>query len=156
MIFKSKNTKETQKLAADLARKIVKSKPQRHARVFALEGELGAGKTTFVQGFAKALKIKQGITSPTFVLLKKYALVKSKTYNLKPKTYLYHVDAFRLRDWRDLTPLGIKEIFADPANIVLIEWAERVKPLLPKKRIWIHIDHLDKNSRRIKITWPKN
>ena len=148
MVFKTKSAEETKKVAADLARKIIKAKPQRQACVIALEGELGAGKTTFIQGFAKALKIKQKITSPTFVLIKSYKLP-AITYKL-----LYHIDAFRLKDWHDLVSLGIKEIFANPQNIILIEWAERVKSILPKKRINIHIDHISKNERKISITNP--
>ncbi len=146
MISKTKSAKETQKIAADLARKVVKSKPQKHARVLALEGELGAGKTTFIQGFAKALKIKQRITSPTFVLMRSYKL---QAINYKS---LVHIDAFRLKDWHDLVSLGIKDIFANPGNIILIEWAERVQPILPKKHTRIHIDHLEKNTRKITIT----
>ncbi len=146
MIFKTKSAKETQKTAANLAQKTVNSKPFKHAHVFALEGELGAGKTTFVQGFAKALKIKQKITSPTFVLMRQHKL---EIGNWK---LLIHVDAFRLRDWRDLVSLGIKDILADPENIILIEWAERVRPILPKKHTKIHIDHLDKTTRQISIT----
>ncbi len=145
MILKTKSAKETQKIAADLARKVVKSKPQKHACVIALEGELGAGKTTFIQGFARALKIKQKITSPTFVLIKRYRL-SAISHKL-----LYHIDAFRLKDWHDLISLGIKDVLADPGNIVLIEWAERVKPILPTRCTWVHIDHLDKNSRKITI-----
>ena len=148
MVFKTKSAKETKKVAADLARKIIKMKPQMQACIIALEGELGAGKTTFIQGFAKALKIKQKITSPTFVLIKSYKL-SATTYKL-----LYHIDAFRLKDWHDLSSLGIKEIFANPQNIILIEWAERVKSILPKKRINIHIDHISKNERKISITKP--
>ncbi len=146
MIFKTRGAKETQKLAANLAQKTANSKPLKHARIFALEGELGAGKTTFIQGFAKALKIRQRITSPTFVLMRHYKL---KTINWK---LLVHIDAFRLRDWHDLASLGVKDIFADPGNIILIEWAERVRPILPQKRIKIHIDHLGNNTRKITIT----
>jgi len=107
---------------------------------------LGAGKTTFIQGFAKAVKIRQRITSPTFVLMRHYKL---KTINWK---LLVHIDAFRLRDWHDLASLGVKDIFADPGNIILIEWAERVRPILPQKRIKNHIDHLGNNTRKITIT----
>jgi len=174
MIFKTKSAKETQKLAADLAQKTVNSKPLKHARVFALEGELGAGKTTFIQGFAKALKIKQKITSPTFVLMRYYKLLTThpeKASGVKPRgghatlrgprgftgySLLFHIDAFRLKDWHDLDSLGIKDIFADPGNIILIEWAERVRPILPKKHMKIHIDHLGKNTRKITITSVNN
>lgn len=146
MIFKTKGSKETKKIAADLARKVVKSKPQKHACVFALEGELGAGKTTFIQGFAKALKIKQKITSPTFVLMRHYKL------GIGGWELLIHIDAFRLKDWHDLASLGIKDIFADLGNIILIEWAERVQPILPRDCIKIHIDHIGKNERKISIS----
>ncbi len=146
VILKTKSAGETQKIAADLAQKISKSKPQKHARVFALEGELGAGKTTFIQGFARALKIKQRLTSPTFVLMRHYKL-QTTNYSL-----LFHIDAFRLKDWHDLASLGIKDVFADPGNIILIEWAERVRPILPKKHTKIHIDHIDKTTRQISIT----
>lgn len=146
MILTTKGAKETQKIAANLARKVVKLKPLKHARIFALEGELGAGKTTFIQGFAKALKIKQRVTSPTFVLMRYYKLLTTH-YSL-----LFHIDAFRLKDWHDLVSLGIKDVFASPGNIILIEWAERVRPILPKKRTKIHIDHLNQTTRRISIT----
>ena len=146
MVYKTKSAKETQKIAATLALKIINSKPLKHAQILAFEGELGAGKTTFIQGFARALKIKQKITSPTFVLMKSYSLLTTH-YSL-----LFHIDAFRLKDWHDLASLGIKDIFADPGNIVLIEWAERVRPILPQKRTKIHIDHLGKNTRKITIT----
>jgi len=146
MIFKSESAKKTRKIAASLALETIDSKPLKHARIFALEGELGAGKTTFVQGFVKALRIKQKIASPTFVLIKNYPL-HTTAYKL-----LYHIDAFRLRDWHGLASLGIRDVFADPQNLVLIEWAERVKLVLPKKRVWIHIDHMYKNDRKITIT----
>lgn len=146
MVFKTKSAKETQKLAADLARKIVRLKPSKYTRVLALEGELGAGKTTFIQGFAKALKVKQKITSPTFVLIRGYKL------QVTGYGFLYHIDAFRLEDWHGLASLGIKDIFTEPGNIVLIEWAERVRPILPQKLIKIHIDHLGKNTRKITVT----
>lgn len=133
-------------MASNLARKIIRTKPQKHACILALEGELGAGKTTFIQGFARALKIRQKITSPTFVLIKSYKL---KTANYK---LLYHIDAFRLKDWRELASLGIKEMFVIPENIILIEWAERVSPILSRKHTKIHIDHLGKNTRKITIT----
>ncbi len=159
MIFKTKSAKKTQKTAANLAQKTVNSKPFKHAHVFALEGELGAGKTTFVQGFAKALKIKQKITSPTFVLMRHYKLGignpdarSGSRLGCRGWKLLVHIDAFRLKDWHDLVSLGIKDIFADPENIVLIEWAERVQSILPKKHTKIHIDHLGKNTRKITIT----
>ena|SRR3989344_3585821 len=145
MVYKSNSVKKTQKIATNIALKIFKSKPRRHAIIVALEGELGAGKTTFVKGFARALGVKSHITSPTFVILKGYRL------QVAGYRFLYHIDTYRLKDHRDLIPLGVKEIIADPKNIILIEWSDRVKKILPKKYIKVHIDHLDKNSRKITI-----
>ena len=145
MKFRSNSVKQTQKIAGNLAKKIIKIGLQRRAKIFALEGELGAGKTTFVKGFANALSIKAHVTSPTFVLLKNYKL---QTTNYK---LLFHIDAYRLRNHRDLIPLGIKEIMADPRNIILIEWSDRVKKILPGKYVKVHIDHIDGNTRKIEI-----
>ena len=146
MIYKTKSLKETRKIASALAKKVLKSGPQKHAVVIALEGELGAGKTVFVKSFAKALGIKTHITSPTFVLMKHYP-VKKPGFKL-----LVHIDAYRLNNHRDLIPLGVKEMMLNPENIILIEWSERVKQILPAKCFTVHIDHLDKNSRKISIT----
>ena len=112
-----------------------------HAIVFALEGELGAGKTTFVQKFAKACGITEPVLSPTFVILKKYG-------------NLIHIDAYRITG-KDLLAFGIEEIFKNPKNIVMIEWADRVRDILPKDRITIKFDHVDANTRKIQITSTK-
>ena len=144
----SNSAKETREAAADLAKKIIKSKPGKHAVVAALEGELGAGKTTFAQGFARALGIKSRITSPTFVLIKDY-----KLWTMGHR-HLIHIDAYRLKGYKDLENLEVKEMIADPKNIILIEWSDRVKEVLPKNYIKIHIDHIDKNTRKIRLQIP--
>jgi len=136
----SKNTKETQKVAGDLAYKVIAS---RNPVVIALEGELGAGKTTFVKGFAKALGIKAKIKSPTFTLMKQY--------QIKPAS-LYHIDCYRIRDHRDLVTLDLKSIFKSPNSVILIEWPERIGKILPKKLIRVHIDHINHNKRKITIS----
>ena len=141
MIQVTKSPKETEKLAGFLLAKITKNKSKK-ALVVALEGELGAGKTTFTKGLAKSLGIKTKIKSPTFNLIKNYS-VNSKI--------LYHIDCYRLKNYRDLLPLGIKEIISNPQNIVIIEWSDRVREILPKKYIKIHIDHMNKNTRKITI-----
>jgi len=140
----SKSPKETQELAKDLMKKL-KNLTYKNAVVVALEGELGAGKTTFVQGMAKALKIKARVKSPTFSLMKSYKL-KTESYKL-----LFHIDCYRLRDHKDLELLGITDILNNPENLVLIEWADRVKEILPKKHITIHIDHISEKERKISI-----
>lgn len=151
MIYLSKSPKDTEKLAGFFVKKYFKinlSASGKKALVVALEGELGAGKTVFVKGVARALGIKAKIKSPTFTLIKKYPIPNKP----KPKSYLYHLDCYRLKDHHDLAVLGIKEILNDPKNLVLIEWSDRVKKILPKKHIKIHIDHIDKNTRKICVS----
>lgn len=140
MILESNSPKETQKIAIDLAQKIIKTKK---GAVITLEGELGAGKTTFTQGFADALGIKDKIKSPTFVLMKKYSI---GIFNF------YHIDCYRVKDEKDLKILELNEILNMSHNIVLIEWPERVSKIIPKNHITVHIDHVSENERKITIT----
>ncbi|OHB17263.1 MAG: tRNA (adenosine(37)-N6)-threonylcarbamoyltransferase complex ATPase subunit type 1 TsaE [Parcubacteria group bacterium RIFCSPHIGHO2_01_FULL_40_30] len=137
----TESPKETEKFAAQLAKKLINKKNNK-ALVLALEGELGGGKTTFIKGFSKALKVIEKVLSPTFVLIHKHHLKSGD---------LYHIDAYRLKSEKDLLKLGIKEIFNNPKNIVLIEWADRVKKIIPKTAIWIRFEHLEKNRRKITI-----
>jgi len=141
MIFVTNNPKETEKLAGFLLKKINNSVLKK-ATVIALEGELGAGKTVLVRGLAKALGIKANIKSPTFNLI--------KYYKAKVKV-LYHLDCYRLNNHKDLEVLGIKEILKNPLNIVVIEWAERVRKILPRKHLKVHIDHIAERERKISI-----
>ena|SRR3989338_3951750 len=165
LVIISKSGKETRKIAGELALKIMKSptsppsmhkamegqKKLRRASVITLEGELGAGKTTFAKGFAKALGVKVKVKSPTFVLMKKYNLeTRGKRQGARVK-YLCHLDCYRARDHRDLATLDLKSLFKSPENIILIEWPERVSKILPKKLIRVHIDHLNKKERKIQI-----
>jgi len=145
MKYITKSPKETQKLGHFLFNKISLT-TEKNALVVALEGELGAGKTTLVQGLAKILGIKAKIKSPTFTLMKKYKIPK-----LKKSRFLYHLDCYRLRDHRDLLTLGIKDILNNKENVILIEWPERIKKILPKNHIKIRMDHIDKNTRKITI-----
>ncbi len=119
---------------------------EKNALVMALEGELGAGKTTLTQGLAKILGIKAKVKSPTFTLIKKY-----KIPRLKKSRFLYHLDCYRLRDHRDLLALGIKDILNNKENVILIEWPERIRKILPKNHIKIHMDHVNKHTRKITI-----
>ncbi|MEX1063895.1 MAG: tRNA (adenosine(37)-N6)-threonylcarbamoyltransferase complex ATPase subunit type 1 TsaE [Candidatus Paceibacterota bacterium] len=150
MTATTKSAKETGKLASKIARKLIGSEQSSKAQVIALEGELGAGKTTFVKAFLAEFGVKDKVTSPTFVLLKKY----SAKANSKFRS-LIHVDAYRLRDHRELESIGLKDMMSDPRNILLIEWAERVEPILPKNIINIHIDHIEKDERKIHVTGIK-
>ncbi len=141
----TKGPEETKKLGHFLFKQI-SLEGRKNALVFALEGELGAGKTTLVQGLAKILGITSKIKSPTFTLMKRYKISKSKN-----SRYLYHLDCYRLKNHKDLLLFGIKDILKDKENVVLIEWPENVKKLLPKKHIKISLEHVDKNTRKITI-----
>lgn len=130
----TKGFKETKKVGEFLAQEIINRKT---ALVIGLEGELGSGKTTFIQGMAKGLRIKERITSPTFVIMKKYG-------------WFYHIDCYRLNSPQDLLDLGFKEIISQP-NVVVIEWAEKIKKILPQDTFWIKFEYLDKDKREITL-----
>ncbi|KKU77341.1 MAG: tRNA (adenosine(37)-N6)-threonylcarbamoyltransferase complex ATPase subunit type 1 TsaE [Candidatus Harrisonbacteria bacterium RIFOXYA1_FULL_48_8] len=138
----STNPRQTRELAAGLVKKILASPPHRkHARVLALVGDLGAGKTTFVQGFAKALGIKNRMVSPTFLIFRKYGTsIRQPADNFQFR-YFYHVDVYRIQKSSELNALGFKKILSDPQNIVLIEWADKIKRILPKDTIWVRLEH---------------
>ena len=119
----------------------------------ALFGDLGSGKTTFVQGLAKGLGIKRRIISPSFILVRRYKLP-----NLK---FFYHVDLYRMESANDIKSLGLEEILNNSQNIVAIEWAEKLNDL-PEKRIDMYFEYLegDKQSLRSdelkrKVIWSK-
>ena len=139
---------ETKKFAGLLAEQLFKKKSRRRgALVLALTGDLGSGKTTFVQGFLRDLGIRGRITSPTFVLIKKYKL---KCSRLHASCFMtaYHIDCYRIKKPSELLKLGLKEILENPQNIVLIEWAEKIRRALPKNAIWIKIFYGPKKEER--------
>lgn len=136
------STGETQKVASDLA-KILHG-----GEVVALHGDLGSGKTTFVQGLAKGLGIKGQIISPTFIIVRTYKLDKTRLNDLN---HFYHIDLYRIEHESGIVGLGIEEIVNDSENIVAIEWAERMGSLLPEKRIDIAFEYVDEGKRKITI-----
>jgi len=127
----SKTEKDTDQLASKLASQL------KGGEVIALVGDLGAGKTRFVKGLAKAYNIKKNITSPTFVLMKVYPV----SHNPFSISQLVHVDAYRLEEPQELFYLGIEEYLNKPDTIVVIEWADKIKKYLNKfkKLKWITI-----------------
>lgn len=141
--YVSKSINETQKIASDLLDKKIKKGAA--PLVFALSGELGAGKTVFAKAIAKSLGIEEPVNSPTFILMHPYEIDRNGF------KIFYHIDAYRIDSADDLIPLGIKEILSDSNNIVLIEWSERVEKIIPKNSIRIHIEHIDENTREITI-----
>lgn len=135
--YLTSSEQETKKLARKFA-KIFQT------GIIALIGELGSGKTTFVQGFAKGLGIKEKIISPTFVLIRQHKIPKTKKV-------LYHIDLYRLEK-NYSQELGLEEIINDPKNIVVIEWAEKIEKNLLDKTIKINIEKKQGNTRLITIS----
>ncbi len=140
------STEKTKKLGEKLAKEILKRKLQKKAVIIGLQGNLGSGKTTFVQGFAKGLGIKEKILSPTFVIMKRFSLTNSKFKNF------YHIDCYRLKDERDILKLNFKKIISDPKNIVAIEWPERIKKALPKNCIKIKFKFVNQTIRELVLS----
>jgi len=110
--------------------------------VLAFEGSLGAGKTTFIQGLAEGIGIKNKIVSPTFILMRSY-------------NNFYHLDLYRLEGEveKEVRNLGLFDIWENPKNIVAIEWAEKIKNIMPAKTIWIKFKNIDNERRSIDITY---
>lgn len=147
MKITTRSAKETKKTASLLAEAILESETKEPV-VIGLVGDLGSGKTTFIQGFARGLKIKKRLTSPTFLIIKQCKLPNQKSRIMKYET-LYHIDAYRLKSPRELSTLGFKKIVSDPKNIVVIEWADRIRRILPKQMVWINFKHGKKESERV-------
>ena len=141
----TKSVKETQDLGQHLAQNILASSPMQHAVVLALQGDLGAGKTTFLQGFAKGLGIKEIVNSPTFVIMKRFALKNTPFKNF------YHLDLYRLNTPEEILTLDFEKIISNPENIVAIEWPEKLATMLPKHVIKITFGHLEEGKRHIAI-----
>jgi tRNA threonylcarbamoyladenosine biosynthesis protein TsaE len=133
----SSSPQETQ----DLAARVLSELPAR--AVLALHGDLGSGKTCFVQGLARALGINRCVTSPTFTIVNQYRT------GSRP---LCHIDLYRLAPGKDLDMLGLDEQMDEP-GVTVIEWAERAQGLLPPGTIHIRFEVLPgEDSRRIQIS----
>lgn len=146
----TRSAQETRAIAEKLAKEIMKKKSGKRALVLALSGELGAGKTTFVQGFFKGLGIKTRATSPTFIIFRRHRIPSRADHKSKVMgyEYVYHMDAYRLSGSKDLSPLGFNEIIYNPENILLVEWAGNIKSSIPKRAPWITLEHGKKEGER--------
>lgn len=138
--FVTDNSRQTQKLGEMLAHEL------HGGEVICLTGDLGSGKTTFAQGMLKGLGVKGPYTSPTFVVMKHYKR-KTTTQNSKPEN-VYHLDAYRVVA-QDISDLGWKEIISNKNNIAIVEWAERIRRIIPKRAIWLKFEHREGDERKI-------
>jgi tRNA threonylcarbamoyladenosine biosynthesis protein TsaE len=139
----SKKPADFKLIAREFLESLIKNQKKTGALVVGLRGDLGAGKTTFVQAVARELGIKNKIASPTFVIMKKYAL---KGRNHK---FMFHLDAYRLKNEKELLYLGWEEVISDPEHLVFIEWPENVKKVMPKFAKFIDISHTKKERERV-------
>ena len=112
--------------------------------VVACVGELGAGKTCFLQGLARGLGVRSAVTSPTFVLVNEYV----------GRLRVYHLDAYRTDTLSELIDIGIEE-FMYGDGVTVIEWADKLLPLLPPSTITVTITGLGDEPRRIVIDAPE-
>lgn len=135
VIFSS-NISKTQQFARKLA-KIIKP-----GDVLAFYGNLGSGKTTFIQELAKAIGIKKRIISPTFIIVRSYLLGDGN---------FYHIDLYRISSDNDLSGIGIDQIIKDKNSIIAIEWADKLGSFLPQKRYDLIFENMGEDKRKISI-----
>lgn len=142
------SAEETKKLAEEFSQTL------RGGAVILLDGNLGSGKTTFTQGILEVLGAEKPYTSPTFVIMKEYKLPKSPLLTT-PYSLLtvFHIDTYRIES-KDLLDLGWKEILEDKSGIILLEWPDRVRDILPQSATTIHFEHARENARKITFAKP--
>ena len=119
----------------------------REGDILALSGELGSGKTCFTAGIARGLGVSESyqITSPTFTLINEYPA----------RCDLYHFDVYRLNGYSEFEDLGYEEYFSR-SGVVVIEWAEKIAPVLPVDTFFVSFEYVDENIRNIKIKGLKS
>ncbi|MDD5551542.1 MAG: tRNA (adenosine(37)-N6)-threonylcarbamoyltransferase complex ATPase subunit type 1 TsaE [Candidatus Pacebacteria bacterium] len=162
----SVSSKETQNIGRDLAENLLKKKLKSNATVISLEGDFGGGKTTFTKGFARGLNLKEKIKSPTFVIMRKYRIPinnKQQTTDIKRRNncrlkvenckfrYFFHLDCYRIQNPKEILALGWKDIVKFPENIVLVEWGDKIKKILPRGTIYIKFDFINDKKRKIRM-----
>ena len=131
----SKSVVDTENVGRDVAKNIAKG------RVISLRGSLGAGKTVFAKGFARALGINEAIVSPTFTLVQEY----------DGKMKMYHLDLYRLSGEDEFESMGGEDFLYPEDGVTLIEWSEKIEDMLPDDTIYVNITINDDLSRNIEI-----
>jgi tRNA threonylcarbamoyladenosine biosynthesis protein TsaE len=162
--FLARDGEESKKLGAQ---KNAANLKKEKAAIIILSGELGAGKTTFVQGFLKGAGIRGRAPSPTFVIMRHYRIpgaintkiklsskINAKKIAAHPFSRIIHMDAYRLqptatKNAAHLSALNFNEIISDPKNIVLIEWGERIKGAIPKGALRVQFRYDKKEGVRV-------
>lgn len=131
----TETAEDTRKVAEALAELLVPGD------VVSLTGDLGAGKTTFVQGAARGLGVSDQVASPTFVLVREY----------RGDVPVYHLDVYRLDRMQEVIDLGFEDLL-DPAGVVFVEWGDAILPLLPDEHLRVELRSQDGDARRLSFT----
>jgi len=158
MEFNIESEKELEKITDELQKSLFmkaalesRTGKEYGAIVIGLFGDLGSGKTTFTKYFAEQFGLKaKDVISPTFVIQKRFD-ISEEDESIHPFKNLYHLDVYRIEDPREIESIGWREITADPQNIILVEWADKIKNLLPEDTIKMFFKSTGENSRNIKI-----
>ena len=119
-------------------------------RVFAFNGNMGAGKTTFIKCLCEAMGTEDVVNSPTFAIVKVYEVEELKGENGKVKTEVYHFDCYRIKDLREAMDMGTEE-YLYSGNYCFIEWAEMIEPLLPDDLVTVEIEVLENGDRELRV-----
>ncbi|MDP1689300.1 MAG: tRNA (adenosine(37)-N6)-threonylcarbamoyltransferase complex ATPase subunit type 1 TsaE [bacterium] len=148
--MQSNSALETKKIARNIAERLLdtSSKVYKGPLVIGFVGDLGSGKTFFVKTFLKFLGVKEKVSSPTFVLMREYKLKTLNKFNKKYKR-AYHIDVYRLNNAKDLKHLNFRELLKEKDVIIFIEWADKIKKLLPKNTVWIKFKHGNLENERV-------
>lgn len=150
--YLSRSQKDTKQIAQDILREFW-ARERKGALVLALVGDLGAGKTNFTQGLAKFLGIQQTVSSPTFVLMKRYS-INSKTSSdlgLDGLSNLYHFDAYRLNNSKEILDLGWEDVVSSRENLIVVEWAEKIQDILSSDAVRVDFKSYNENQREIEV-----
>lgn len=140
-----KSAEEMGEFASSFVKEFITGKEKREsALVISLQGDLGAGKTTFTKAVARALGVEETVTSPTFVIEKIYKLPAGARFS-----HLIHIDAYRLDRGEELLSLGWRDIIADPRNLILVEWPERVAEIIPATAETLRFGFIDEHTREV-------
>jgi len=117
--------------------------------VLALEGDLGAGKTTFTQQLAKMLSVEEHVTSPTFTIMKGYEITHPDF------TTLIHIDAYRIESEEEAVPIKIVSLLTQPQAIVCIEWPEQIASYIPKTAVRLQFTITENENRHVVVLYPE-
>ncbi len=133
----TRSAEETEEVGARLGRELGPGS------VVGLTGELGAGKTRFIQGLVRGLGVTAMVTSPTFVLVNQY----------RGRLTVHHVDAYRTASLTELLDLGLEELLGGE-GVTVVEWADKLAALLPADTVRVHIEGVGDEPREVSITRP--